>query len=398
MSVKVMAVNAGSSSLKFKLFEMPAETVITDGVVERIGLEDAYFTIRVNGEKKKQVLPIKDHGVAVQMLLDALISEHIVNDISEIKGVGHRIVQGGWYFDDSVLVDDDVIKKIDELCDLAPLHNPAHLIGIRAFMNALPGVPNITVFDTSFHQSMSEESFMYAIPYEWYEKYHIRKYGAHGTSHKYVANRCAALIGKRVEELKIVTCHLGNGASLCAIENGLCKDTSMGLTPLEGIPMGTRSGNLDPTVVSYICNKLNLNATEVVNMLNKKSGYLGVSGVSNDSRDLEAAMAAGNDRARLALDIQYKRIADYIGSYYVLLGGIDAIVFTAGIGENSPRCRQQVVRRLGVLGVKIDEEKNNVRGEEILISTPDSKIKVFIIPTDEELVIARDVMRLAHIK
>jgi len=398
MSVKVMAVNAGSSSLKFKLFEMPAETVITDGVVERIGLEDAYFTIRVNGEKKKQVLPIKDHGVAVQMLLDALISEHIVNDISEIKGVGHRIVQGGWYFDDSVLVDDDVIKKIDELCDLAPLHNPAHLIGIRAFMNALPGVPNITVFDTSFHQSMDEESFMYAIPYEWYEKYHIRKYGAHGTSHKYVANRCAALIGKRVEELKIVTCHLGNGASLCAIEDGKCKDTSMGLTPLEGIPMGTRSGNLDPTVVSYICNKLNLNATEVVNMLNKKSGYLGVSGVSNDSRDLEAAMAAGNDRARLALDIQYKRIADYIGSYYVLLGGIDAIVFTAGIGENSPRCRQQVIRRLGVLGVKIDEEKNNVRGEEILISTPDSKIKVFIIPTDEELVIARDVMRLAHIK
>ena len=398
MSVKVMAVNAGSSSLKFKLFEMPDETVITDGVVERIGLEDAYFTIRVNGEKKKQVLPIKDHGVAVQMLLDALISEHIVNNISEIKGVGHRIVQGGWYFDDSVLVDDKVIKEIDELCDLAPLHNPAHLIGIRAFMAALPGVPNVTVFDTSFHQSMEEEAYMYAIPYEWYEKYHIRKYGAHGTSHKYVANRCAALIGKPIEELKIVTCHLGNGASLCAIEDGKCKDTSMGLTPLEGIPMGTRSGNLDPTVVSYICNKLNLNATEVVNMLNKKSGYLGVSGVSNDSRDLEAAMAACNDRARLALDIQYKRIADYIGSYYVLLGGIDAIVFTAGIGENSPRCRQQVVKRLGVLGVEIDEEKNNVRGEELLISTPKSKIKVFIIPTDEELVIARDVMRLAHIK
>ena len=398
MSVKVMAVNAGSSSLKFKLFEMPEEKVITDGVVERIGLEDAYFTIRVNGEKKKQVLPIRDHGVAVQMLLDALISEHIVSDISEIKGVGHRIVQGGWYFDDSVLVDDKVIAEIDELCDLAPLHNPAHLIGIRAFMAALPGVPNVTVFDTSFHQSMSEEAYMYAIPYEWYEKYHIRKYGAHGTSHKYVATRCAALMGRPIEDLKIVTCHLGNGASLCAIEDGKCKDTSMGLTPLEGIPMGTRSGNLDPTVVSYICNKLNLNATEVVTMLNKKSGYLGVSGVSNDSRDLEAAMAAGNDRARLALDIQYKRIADYIGSYYVLLGGIDAIVFTAGIGENSPRCRQQVVKRLGVLGVEIDEEKNNVRGEEILISTPKSKIKVFIIPTDEELVIARDVMRLAHIK
>lgn len=398
MSVKVMAVNAGSSSLKFKLFEMPEEKVITDGVVERIGLEDAYFTIRVNGEKKKQVLPIKDHGVAVAMLLDALISEHIVNSIDEIKGVGHRIVQGGWYFDDSVLVDDDVIRKIDELCDLAPLHNPAHLIGIRAFMAALPGVPNVTVFDTSFHQSMAEEAFMYAIPYEWYEKYHIRKYGAHGTSHKYVANRCANLMGEKIEDLKIVTCHLGNGASLCAIEDGKCKDTSMGLTPLEGIPMGTRSGNLDPTVVSYICTKLGLNATEVVTMLNKKSGYLGVSGVSNDSRDLEAAMNAGNDRARLALDIQYKRIADYIGSYYVLLGGIDAIVFTAGIGENSPRCRSEVCRRLGVLGVKIDEEKNQVRGEEVLISKPDSKIKVFIIPTDEELVIAKDVMRLAHIK
>ena len=398
MSVKVMAVNAGSSSLKFKLFEMPEERVITDGVVERIGLEDAYFTIRVNGEKKKQVLPIKDHGVAVAMLLDSLISEHIVNSIDEIKGVGHRIVQGGWYFDDSVLVDDKVISEIDELCDLAPLHNPAHLIGIRAFMNALPGVPNVTVFDTSFHQSMAEDAYMYAIPYEWYEKYHIRKYGAHGTSHKYVANRCAELIGKDIKDLKIVTCHLGNGASLCAIEDGKCKDTSMGLTPLEGIPMGTRSGNLDPTVVSYICTKLNLNATEVVTMLNKKSGYLGVSGVSNDSRDLEAAMNAGNERAKLALDIQYKRIADYIGSYYVLLEGIDAIVFTAGIGENSPRCRSEVCKKLGVLGVKIDEEKNNVRGEEVLISTPDSKIKVFIIPTDEELVIARDVMRLANIK
>ena len=398
MSVKVMAVNAGSSSLKFKLFEMPAETVITDGVVERIGLEDAYFTIRVNGEKKKQVLPIKDHGVAVQMLLDALISEHIVNDISEIKGVGHRIVQGGWYFDDSVLVDDDVIKKIDELCDLAPLHNPAHLIGIRAFMNALPGVPNITVFDTSFHQSMSEESFMYAIPYEWYEKYHIRKYGAHGTSHKYVALRCAALIGKPVEELKIVTCHLGNGASLCAIEDGKCKDTSMGLTPLEGIPMGTRSGNLDPTVLSFMADKKGYTLNELITILNKKSGYLGVSGISNDSRDLEEAVKNGNDRARLALDLQYKRIADYIGSYYVLMGGVDAIVFTAGIGENSPRCRQSVIDRISVLGAKLDSEANQTRGKEAILSTPDSKVAVLLIPTEEELMIARDVVRVANIK
>ena len=397
MSVKIMAVNAGSSSLKFQLFNMPEEEVITAGNVERIGLDDAIFTIKVNGVKKQQVLPIKDHGVAVQKLLDALISEHIISSYDEIKGVGHRIVQGGWYFSDSCLVDDTVIDEIEELCDLAPLHNAAHLIGIRAFMKALPNVANVTVFDTSFHQTMPKENFMYAIPYEWYEKYHIRKYGAHGTSHKYVSRLCAEAMGEDISKLKIVTCHIGNGASLCAIEGGKCVDTSMGLTPLEGIPMGTRSGNLDPTVVSYICNKLNLDATTVVNMLNKKSGYLGISGISNDSRDLENALNEGNELAKLALDIQYKRIADYIGSYYVLLKGIDAIVFTAGIGENSPRMRQEVCDRLSVLGVKLDPEANKKRGEFSLISAPDSKIKVYLIPTNEELVIARDVVRLANL-
>lgn len=390
-----MAVNAGSSSLKFKLFKMPGEEVITEGVVERIGAEDAYYTIVVNGDKIKEVLPIKNHSVAVRKLLDDLVSRQIVSDLSEINGVGHRIVQGGSYFPDSVLIDDDVIAKIDELSALAPLHNPAHLTGIRAFMEALPGVPNVAVFDTSFHQTMNEETYMYALPYEWYTKYKIRKYGAHGTSHKYVAMKAAEIVGKPLSELKIVTCHLGNGASLAAIKGGKCIDTSMGLTPLEGIPMGTRCGNIDPAVVGFISEVENLSASEILEILNKKSGYLGVSGVSNDSRDLEAGMAAGNKRCKLALDIQSKRIADYIGSYYVQLEGIDIIVFTAGIGENSSRCRRDVLNRLKVLGVEIDEEANNRQREIVEITTKNSKIRAFVIPTNEELMIARDTVRIA---
>lgn len=393
--LKIMAVNAGSSSLKFKLFKMPGEEVITEGVVERIGAEDAYYTIVVNGDKIKEVLPIKNHSVAVRKLLDDLVSRQIVSDLSEINGVGHRIVQGGSYFPDSVLIDDDVIAKIDELSALAPLHNPAHLTGIRAFMEALPGVPNVAVFDTSFHQTMNEETYMYALPYEWYTKYKIRKYGAHGTSHKYVAMKAAEIVGKPLSELKIVTCHLGNGASLAAIKGGKCIDTSMGLTPLEGIPMGTRCGNIDPAVVGFISEVENLSASEILEILNKKSGYLGVSGVSNDSRDLEAGMAAGNKRCKLALDIQSKRIADYIGSYYVQLEGIDIIVFTAGIGENSSRCRRDVLNRLKVLGVEIDEEANNRQREIVEITTKNSKIRAFVIPTNEELMIARDTVRIA---
>lgn len=390
---KIMAVNAGSSSLKFQLLEMPKEVLITKGVVERIGLEDAYYTISINGKKESKILPIKDHAEAVKLVLDDLINKGIVKDLKEISGVGHRIVQGGWYFQDSALVNDEVLAKIEELCDLAPLHNYAHLIGIRAFMKVLPGVPNVVVFDTAFHQTMEPDAYMYALPYEWYEKYHIRKYGAHGTSHKYVATEAAKLLGKPLEETKIVTCHLGNGASISAVKGGKCMDTSMGLTPLEGIPMGTRSGNIDPTALEYMSKKEGYTISELITILNKKSGYLGVSGVSNDSRELEANLDS-NPRCRLALDIQYKRICDYIGSYYVLMGGIDAIVFTAGIGENSPRCRSEVIKRLSVFGITLDEEANKARGVKAEITTKDSKIRCFLIPTEEELMIARDVVRL----
>ena len=396
--IKVMAINAGSSSLKFKLYDMPEETVITEGNIERIGHEDAYYTININGDKIKTVLAVKNHKEATNLLLDDLVKRKIVSSLDEIKGVGHRIVQGGDYFSDSVIVDDDVIAKIDELCQLAPLHNPAHLTGIKAFMEVLPDVPNVVVFDTAFHQTMAEEAYMYALPYEWYTKHRIRKYGAHGISHQYVARKAAEVVGVPIEELKIVTCHLGNGASIAAVQGGKCVDTSMGLTPLEGIPMGTRSGNIDPAVVEFICMKDNLTVSEVLYILNHKSGYLGVSGISNDSRDLEEAMQRGDKRSKLALDIQYKRIADYIGSYYVYMGGIDIIVFTAGIGENCSRCRSEVLRRVKVLGVELDEEANaKARGEIRELTTRDSKIRAFLIPTNEELVIARDTVRLARL-
>lgn len=391
---KIMAVNAGSSSLKFQLLEMPAEVVITEGIIERIGLDDAYYTIKFNGEKKKEVLSVPNHGVAVRILLQDLIKKNIIKDLNEISGIGHRIVHGGEKFDQSVLVTDEVIKEITALCDLAPLHNPAHLVGIEAFKKALPNVLQAVIFDTAFHQTMSKETFLYALPYEWYEKYGIRKYGFHGTSHEYVANEVAKLMGKPIEELNIVTLHLGNGASIAAIKGGKVIDTSMGLTPLEGIPMGTRSGNIDPAILEFVAKKENLTLSEVTNILNKKSGYLGVSGLSHDSRDLEDGMDAGNERCKLALDIQYKRIADYIGSYYIQLGGIDAFVFTAGIGENSHRCREEILERVKVLGVEVDYAANNVRGKATLITTKDSKVKAYLIPTNEELVIARDTLRL----
>ena len=393
---KIMAVNAGSSSLKFQLFEMPEEKVITKGIVERIGSEDAVYTISLNGEKQKTKLPVRNHKVAVNIVLSDLIEKGILASLDEIAGVGHRVVQGGKYFSDSALVDDDVVAKIEKLIPLAPLHNPAHLVGIEAVREALPKVPNVVVFDTSFHQTMAPDTYMYALPYEWYEKYDIRKYGAHGTSHKYVAYRCAELMGKPVEDLKIITCHIGNGASITAVKGGKCVDTSMGLTPLEGIPMGTRSGNIDPTALEVVSKVTGQNISQLVNILNKESGYKGVSGVSNDSRDLEDTMAT-NPRSKLALEIQYKRIADYIGSYYVLMGGVDAIVFTAGIGENSFLNRKNVIERVSVLGAKIDNDVNeakSTRGNETLISTPDSKVKVYVIPTEEELMIARDVVRL----
>lgn len=394
---KIMAVNAGSSSLKFKLFEMPSETVVTEGVVERIGKEDAIYTIKVDGKKQKQYMPILNHADAVKILLNDLIEKGIVKSLDEINGVGHRVVQGGSYFSDSALITDEVINKIDEMSSLAPLHNPANLTGINAFMKVLPNVPHVAVFDTSFHQTMEEDAYMYALPYEWYTKYKIRKYGFHGTSHKYVSQKAAEVMGKNLEDVNLITCHIGNGASIAAIKGGKCVDTSMGLTPLEGIPMGTRSGDIDPAIIEFVCKKENLTASEVINILNNKSGYLGVSGISNDSRELEDAMAEGNKRAKLALDLQFKRIADYIGAYFLRLGRVDAIIFTAGIGENSWYTRQEIIKRVKALGIDVDPVANNVRGEIREISTKDSKVKAFVIPTDEELMIARDTMRLGKL-
>ena len=398
---KIMAVNAGSSSIKFQLLEMPEEKVIASGVMERIGLAEGIFTLKYNGKKEETNPVLPTHAEGVQLLLDTLLDKGIVKSLDEISGVGHRVVQGGEFFKDSTLVDGPdgvVVKKIAELADLAPLHNPAHIIGIKAFYKALPKVPEVVVFDTVFHQTMPEEAYMYATPYEWYEKYGIRKYGAHGTSHKFVSQRCAEIMGKKLEDTKIIVCHLGNGASISAVEGGKCKDTSMGLTPLEGIPMGTRSGNLDPTVVSYICEKENKTAAEVVNILNKKSGYLGMSGRSNDARDVTQGMNDGDHRCKLTFDVQAKRIVDYIASYYVYMGGCDAICFTAGMGENLKHLRLNIAKRLGVLGVKIDEKLNDTFSDERIISTPDSKIKLYIIPTNEEVMIARDTVRVANVK
>lgn len=390
-----MAINAGSSSLKFQLLEMPEEKVIVEGIIERIGLGESIFTIKLNGQKEKKSGKIKNHSEAVQALLAALIEKKIVASLDEIAGVGHRVVHGGEKFKDSVRIDEEVIKQIEMVSDLAPLHNPANLIGIKAFIEALPNVPEVAVFDTAFHQTMAPDAYMYSVPYEWYEKYGIRKYGFHGTSHKYVAEKVAEFMGKDVKTLKIITVHVGNGGSLAAVKYGKCVDTSMGLTPLEGIPMGTRSGSIDPAIIEFIARKENKTLTEITEILNKKSGYLGVSGLSSDARDLRDAQLQGNERAILAIELQNKKMADYIGSYFIYMGGVDAIVFTAGIGENSDETRQEVCERISALGVKIDLEKNKVRSELREISTPDSKVRVFLVPTNEELVIARDVIRLS---
>ena len=394
--MKIMSINCGSSSLKFKLFEMPEEKVLAEGIFERIGMEMGDYKISVNGSKKDYTEAVlSDHSIAVELLLNELLKRGIVNSLDEIKGVGHRVVQGGKYFKESYIVNEWSKDRVRELIDLAPLHNKAHLIGVEAFKKHLPNVGQIFVFDTSFHnRGMKEEAFMYAVPWKWYSEYGIRKYGAHGTSHEYLANEYARLVGKDVKDLNIITCHIGNGASLCAIEGGVCKDTSMGLTPLEGVPMGTRTGNIDPTVVSYICEKENKDAKTVVNELNKKSGYLGVTEYSSDARDLDEKVEQGDERAKLAFAIQAKRIVDYIGSYYLYLGRVDAIIFSAGIGENSPQFRERICDRLKPLGVKYDKELNNKRGMSFRFSTPDSKIDIWAIPTDEEVVIARDTVKI----
>ena len=410
---KIMAVNAGSSSIKFQLLDMPAETLIASGVMERIGTKDAngqpqdgIFTLKYikNGEKVKEetnpMLP--DHAVGVELLLKTLVEKNIVKELTEITGVGHRVVQGGEYFKDSALIDGPdgtVVNKILELADLAPLHNKAHVVGMRAFFKALPGVPEVAVFDTTFHQTMAEEAYMYATPYEWYTKYGIRKYGAHGTSHKYVSQRTAELINKPLEDTKIIVCHLGNGASISAVKGGKCVDTSMGLTPLEGIPMGTRSGNIDPTALQVVAKHEGLSLDDLLTTLNKKSGLLGMGGRTNDARDVTKGMNEGDHRCIMAFNVQSKRIADYIASYYVYMGGCDAIAFTAGMGENLTHLREKIINRLGVLGVKIDKEANDkAYGVESQISTPDSKIAVWVVPTNEEVMIARDVVRVGNVK
>lgn len=392
---KIIAINAGSSSLKFQLFDMPEETVLTKGLVERIGMDNSIFTISVDGEKKTEVTDIPDHAVAVKMLLEKLIEFNIIKDFNEIDGVGHRVVHGGEKFSDSVVLTDEVINDIDQLSELAPLHNPANVVGIKAFKQILPDVPAIAVFDTAFHQTMPEQSYLYSLPYDYYKNFGIRKYGFHGTSHKFVTERASELLGRPLEELRLISCHLGNGASIAAVEGGKSIDTSMGFTPLAGVAMGTRSGNIDPALIPFIMEKTGHTAEEVLSTLNKKSGLLGVSGLSSDLRDIEEATEEGNDRAEVALDIFASRIHKYIGSYAARMNGVDAIIFTAGIGENSSEVRARVLRGLEFMGVYWDPSLNNMRGEEAFISYPHSPVKVIVIPTNEEVMIARDVMRLA---
>lgn len=392
---KIIAINAGSSSLKFQLFDMPEETVLTKGLVERIGMDNSIFTISVDGEKKTEIIDIPDHAVAVKMLLEKLTEFNIIKDFNEIDGVGHRVVHGGEKFSDSVLLTDELINDIDQLSELAPLHNPANVVGIKAFKQILPDVPAIAVFDTAFHQTMPEQSYLYSLPYDYYKNFGIRKYGFHGTSHKFVTERAAELLGRPLEELRLISCHLGNGASIAAVEGGRSIDTSMGFTPLAGVAMGTRSGNIDPALIPFIMEKTGHTAEEVLSTLNKKSGLLGVSGLSSDLRDIEEATEEGNDRAEVALDIFASRIHKYIGSYAARMNGVDAIIFTAGIGENSSEVRARVLRGLEFMGVYWDPSLNNMRGEEAFISYPHSPVKVIVIPTNEEVMIARDVMRLA---
>ena len=388
---KCMAVNAGSSSIKYKLYEMPEEKVICSGVVEKIGHEDAIFRIKFNGEETRNILPIKDHAVGVELILKALVDMKIIENFEEIKAVGHRVVQGGKYFSKSVLFDDYCEEKVAELIPLDPLHAPAHLTGFHAFKDALPNAVAIAVFDTAYHQTMAPEDYVFPIPYEYTEKYACRRYGAHGTSHNYLADIAKDHYLKDVKDERIIICHIGSGSSLTAVKGGKCVATTMGLTPLGGVMMGTRTGDLDPSVVDYLCTCTGKDVHEIYDIMNKKSGFLGVSGVSNDTRDIETAAEKGDERSKLAIDLFGRRIADYIGQYYVRLGGADLIVMSAGIGENAPIYRKAVIDRISeALGVVLDEEANKARGQEVVITKPESKIKVVVIPTDEEVMIARD--------
>ena len=390
--MKILSVNAGSSSLKFQLYEMPEEKVLISGLMERIGVGNSFYTIKVNGEKIKKEVELNNHEEAFETLVKELEENNVVESLDEIEGIGHRVVQGGDYFDKTVVIDDEVLAKIDELSSLAPLHNPAAVTGIKAAKDVFPNAVQTAVFDTAFHQTMPEEAFMYALPYEWYTEYGVRKYGAHGTSHKYVSQRMNEILGRN--DTKLITCHIGNGASISAVKDGKCVDTSMGLTPNAGLIMGSRCGDMDATVVTYAMEKTGMTPKEMDIVLNKQSGLLGISGVSSDSRDIEEGIKNGNERCILAQEMYVKRIVEYIAKYYVLLGGCDAIVFTAGVGENSISTRKEILNKLAVLGIKVDEEANNVRGEERKITTDDSAVPAYIIPTNEELMIAKDTYSL----
>ncbi|MCR4903912.1 MAG: acetate kinase [Butyrivibrio sp.] len=395
--MKILVINCGSSSLKFQLIDSDSEAVIGKGLCERIGIDGSQISFTPAGKDKiTKVTPMPDHNEAIRLVIEAITDpETGVAQLSEIGAVGHRIVHGGENFTSSVIINDDVIKAIEEVSDLAPLHNPANLIGIRACQKAMPGVPMVAVFDTAFHQTMPEEAYLYGLPYSYYEKYKVRRYGFHGTSHSYVSKRVAEIEGKDYNSLKTIVCHLGNGASVSAVKNGKCVDTSMGLTPLEGLIMGTRSGDVDPSVLEFIEQKEGLDTKGVMNVLNKKSGVFGLSSdLSSDFRDLEAGYKSGNAGAKRAVDTFCYRVLKYIGSYVAAMDGVDTICFTAGVGENAPMVREMIVDRLGYLGIKLDKEANNVHGEERLISTADSKVKVYVVPTNEELAIARDTYAL----
>lgn len=395
--MKILVINCGSSSLKYQLIDMENEQAAAKGLVERIGIEGSKLTQKVEGRDKYVVETAMDnHQDAIKVVLDALVDEKngVIANLTEISAVGHRVVHGGEKYAESVLIDDSVMIAMDECVKLAPLHNPPNITGIKACRNLMPNVPMVAVFDTAFHQTMPSEAYVYALPYEYYENHGIRRYGFHGTSHKYVSGVAAEMLGKDIQDLKIITCHLGNGASLTAIKDGKSIDTSMGFTPLEGLVMGTRCGDVDPAVVTYLMKELGLTAAEVDDVMNKQSGILGVSGVSSDFRDVEEAAGAGDKRALLALNIFYYRVRKYIGSYAAAMGGVDCIVFTAGLGENSPETREAVCEGLEFLGVKIDKSKNNFRGKKEDVSAADAKVKVLVIPTDEEMMIARDTLRL----
>ena len=394
--MKILVLNSGSSSLKYQVIDTETGEMLVKGYYERIGQVGAFLTHKVNGEKHHFEHPAKNHEKAIQFVMKRLTSDHygVFKSLDELDAIGHRVVHGGEQFKDAVLITDEVIQEIKENAMLAPLHNPAAILGIEACQKVVPNKPMVAVFDTAFHQTISKEKYIYPIPYEYYDKYHVRKYGFHGTSHQYVANRVAEILGKDIKELKIVNCHLGQGASICAIKNGESVETSMGLTPLGGIPMGTRSGDLDPSVVTYLMKKEELDADEVEEVLNRESGVYGISMVSVDFRDIEAEALAGGKHAKLALDAYHYSIAGYIAKCAVAMGGIDVLTFTAGVGEKSPYSRSEICKQLGIFGVEISGKANLVKGEEAEISSPNSKVKVFVIPTNEELMIARETAEL----